>query len=59
MLDILKELDNKKQEFHKIEQNIMNLQDELKRLQGEYRLLVKMGINDGILDEKGQIIEKE
>lgn len=65
-MDILNELENKKQEFEKVEDNIQqqqqvvnNLVDELKRLQGEYRLLVKMGQEQNLLDNEGNIIKGE
>ena len=65
-MDIIEEMEEKRQEFDKIESKIEEYQksineliDELKRLQGEYRLLVKMGYNQGILDEKGNPLEKE
>lgn len=65
-MDIINELENKKQEFEKVEDNIQqqqqvvnNLVDELKRLQGEYRLLVKMGQEQNLLDNEGNIIKGE
>ena len=58
-MDVLKELENKKQQFTEVEDQIQQLTDELKRIQGEYRLLVQMGKEQGLIDENGKIVEKE
>lgn len=65
-MDIIQEIEKKREEFSNIEDKIQQQQklvnelfDELKRLQGEYRLLVRMGKEEGILDEQGNIINKE
>lgn len=40
------------------QQEINQLSDESKRLQGEYRLLIEMGKEAGVVDEEGNIIKE-
>lgn len=63
-MEIVQEMEKRKGSFAQVENKIQEhqkaiteLTDELKRLQGEYRLLVQMGVNEGILDEQGNVKE--
>ena len=59
-------MQQKEQAFDQVKKVIADLEaqideykDEMKRLQGEYRLLVEIGQEEGILDENGQLIVEE
>lgn len=65
-MDVLQEMESKKQQFSNIEdriqehQNTINeLKDELKRLQGDYRMLVRLGQEQGLIDDQGNIVSEE
>ena len=40
------------------QKEIVEIEDELKRLQGEYRVLVKFGQEQGLIDDNGVIIKE-
>ena len=65
-MEIVQEMEKRKVIFGQIEakiqehqKEITELTDELKRIQGEYRLLVQMGVDQGIVDEQGNLIENK
>ena len=65
-MNIIEKMQQKEQAFDQVKKVIADLEaqideykDEMKRLQGEYRLLVEIGQEEGILDENGQLIVEE
>ena len=56
----------KQEEFNNLEENtrktrlqLQQLEDENLRRQGEFRLLMKIAIDAGVLDRNGQIVEQK
>jgi len=65
-MDIVKKIENAKSNFDKLKQTVENkrseiaeIEDEIKRLQGEYRVLVEMGKEQGVVDESGKVIKTD
>lgn len=65
-MDIVTQMESLKQRFDEVQklvtskqQELVELVDEQKRMQGEYRLLLQMGIDQGILDNRGNPVVKE
>lgn len=52
-MDILKLMKEKEQEFSVLQSKAREINDELIMIQGEYRLLRKLGIKEGVLDVEG------
>ena len=58
-MDILKLMKEKEQEFSALQSKAREVNDELIMIQGEYRLLRKLGIKEGVLDVEGNPLKLE
>lgn len=58
-MDILKLMEEKEQEFSALQSKAREVNDELIMIQGEYRLLRKLGIKEGVLDVEGNPLKPE
>lgn len=58
-MDILKLMKEKEQEFSALQSKAREVNDELIMIQGEYRLLRKLGIKEGVLDIEGNPLKPE
>jgi len=58
MEEVKTKYDNLLKARENLKNQISSLEDEEKRMQGEYRLLISLGVEEGILDEKGNLIVK-
>ncbi len=58
-MDILKLMKEKEQEFSALQSKAREINDELIMIQGEYRLLRKLGIKEGVLDVEGNPLKPE
>lgn len=58
-MDILKLMREKEQEFSALQSKTREINTELLMLQGEYRLLRELGIEQGVLNESGDPIDKQ
>jgi hypothetical protein len=58
-MDILKLMKEKEQEFSALQSKAREVNDELIMIQGEYRLLRKLGIKEGVLDVEGNPLKPE
>jgi hypothetical protein len=66
IMEILKEIKRVQETYREIQEKqealskqMQSNQNEMLSLNGEYRLLVREGVKQGLLDENGNIIEKE
>ncbi len=64
-MDILKKIEQLKLNYDiqndlidQKKKEIEDITDEMKRMQGEYRLLVQLGKEQGLIDEEGNIIHQ-
>jgi len=62
ILKRMEEVKTKHESLQRAKENLKNqilsLEDEEKRMQGEYRLLISLGVEEGIIDDKGNPIVK-
>jgi hypothetical protein len=65
-MEIINEMKEIKKQFNELNVALekknkerKEIEDELLRLQGEYRYLVRMGMKEGIIDEQGNLIKAE
>ena len=58
-MDILKLMKEKEEQFAQLQEQIKTINNELMMIQGEYRLLRTMGIEQNLLDSEGKTIEQK
>lgn len=63
-MDLIKKIEETNTSYKKLqnmldekEKEMVRITDELKRLQGSYRTLIQLGVEDGVLDETGKPIK--
>ena len=58
-MNILEMLNKLQERYEQINHQLMQLSDESKRLEGAQSVLYELAISEGLIDEKGNVVDNE
>lgn len=59
MEDLKKRFEESVALFEETQEKLIQIQNDQRVMQGEYKTLLELGIDEGIFDEEGNVIEKK